>query len=201
MKRAHKLFSMLALALLTSASLTAQDTDPFPEVDTNQYPLTMTINGYVRLDEVKLTKDDGIVVAAYHGDEIRGKATLEDYGPNAKYKDMLMMTVYGETAGESIYFKVYKGGYLDQANQNLVFQSNENVGNPIEPYYIDLEKPLTLLGDVNDDGVVDIADAIAIANHIIGKPNDKFVIDAADVNVDGTISIADAAGIINMILP
>lgn len=41
---------------------------------------------------------------------------------------------------------------------------------------------------------------LAIANHIIGKPNETFVIDAADVNVDGTISIADAVGIINMIL-
>ena len=200
MKRAHKLFSMLALALLTSASLTAQDTDPFPEVNTNQYSLTMTVTGYVRLDEVKLTKDDGIVVAAYHGDEIRGKATLEDFN-NGKYKDLLMMTVYGETAGESLYFKVYRGGYFYKVDQNLTFQSNENVGSPLKPYYIDLKKPLIPLGDANDDGVVDIADAIAIANHIIGKPNEKFVIDAADVNVDGTISIADAAGIINMILP
>ena len=192
---------MLALALLTSASLTAQDTDPFPEVNTNKYSLNMNITGYVRLDGVNLTKDDGIVVAAYHDDEIRGKATLEDYGPNAKYKDMLMMTVYGETAGESIYFKVYKDGYLYEVDQNLTFQSNATVGFFTEPYFIDLEKPLTLLGDVNDDGIVDIADAIAIANHIIGKPNEVFVIEAADVNVDGDISIADAAGIINMILP
>ena len=55
-------------------------------------------------------------------------------------------------------------------------------------------------GDVNGDGDVDIADAVCIVNHIVGKPNATFFEDAADVNNDGDIDIADAVHIVNLIV-
>ena len=55
-------------------------------------------------------------------------------------------------------------------------------------------------GDVNADGDVDIADAVCIVNHIVGKPNTTFFEDAADVNNDGDIDIADAVHIINYVV-
>ena len=55
-------------------------------------------------------------------------------------------------------------------------------------------------GDVNGDGDVDIADAVCIVNHIVGKPNTTFFEDAADVNNDGDIDIADAVHIVNYVV-
>ena len=55
-------------------------------------------------------------------------------------------------------------------------------------------------GDANGDGVVTIADAMAIVNYILGQPLDGFVEANADVNGDGKITIADAVNLVNMIL-
>lgn len=57
-----------------------------------------------------------------------------------------------------------------------------------------------LIGDVNEDGSLDIADAVAIVNYIVGKPNLKFNINVADVNLDNDVDIADAVSIVNIIV-
>ena len=56
------------------------------------------------------------------------------------------------------------------------------------------------MGDVNNDGDVDIADAIAVVNHILKKEATVFVNTAADMNSDGIIDIGDAIAIVNVIL-
>lgn len=55
-------------------------------------------------------------------------------------------------------------------------------------------------GDVNNDGDVDIADAVCIVNHVVGKNTPVFIAAAADVNNDGDIDIADAVRIINLVV-
>ena len=57
-----------------------------------------------------------------------------------------------------------------------------------------------LKGDVNRDGRVDIADAVAVADRIVGKPTGTFYEDAADVTGDNAITIADAAAIVGIAL-
>ena len=52
-------------------------------------------------------------------------------------------------------------------------------------------------GDVDGDGVIDLADAVLVINHYVGKPVNKFVTKAADVDGDGVIDLADAVRIIN----
>ena len=59
---------------------------------------------------------------------------------------------------------------------------------------------LSKKGDVNGDDEVDIADAVAIVNHILKKPTAAFNEAAADVNADGDIDIADAIAVVNIIL-
>lgn len=56
------------------------------------------------------------------------------------------------------------------------------------------------LGDVNADGSIDVADFIAIANHILGKTPVGFVEKAADVNEDNSIDVADFIAVANIIL-
>lgn len=57
-----------------------------------------------------------------------------------------------------------------------------------------------VLGDVNGDGLVNIADAIGLVNYILGKA--AFEVDelAADANEDGMLNITDAIAIVNLIL-
>lgn len=56
------------------------------------------------------------------------------------------------------------------------------------------------LGDVNNDGSIDVADFIAVANHILGKSVNGFIAKAADANEDGSIDVADFIAVANMIL-
>ena len=57
-----------------------------------------------------------------------------------------------------------------------------------------------MLGDINDDGKIDVSDYIGIANHILGNTPDDFNIKAADVDENGVIDVSDYIGVANIIL-
>jgi rhamnogalacturonan endolyase len=59
---------------------------------------------------------------------------------------------------------------------------------------------LFVVGDANGDGVVDVADVVAITNKILEKPGDSFNFEAADVNADGVIDVSDVVSVVNIIL-
>lgn len=56
------------------------------------------------------------------------------------------------------------------------------------------------LGDVNGDGLVNIADVVALVNHILGNTPEVFYEDAADLTEDGEINITDAVKLVEKIL-
>lgn len=58
----------------------------------------------------------------------------------------------------------------------------------------------TNLGDVNNDGIVNVLDVVWLISHLNGSTPVNFNYDNADVNNDGFISIADLTYLINMIL-
>ena len=55
------------------------------------------------------------------------------------------------------------------------------------------------LGDINNDGTVDVLDYTGVANHIHGNTPDGFVVKAGDVDENGTIDVSDYTGIANLI--
>ncbi len=57
-----------------------------------------------------------------------------------------------------------------------------------------------ILGDSNDNGVVNIADAVNIANYVVGNEVDYFNFDASDINADSRITVSDASATITIIL-
>ncbi len=57
-----------------------------------------------------------------------------------------------------------------------------------------------IMGDTNGDGSVNIDDAIAVTNYLLGHPDTNFNLTAADVNGDSQVSIADVTAIINQLL-
>lgn len=56
------------------------------------------------------------------------------------------------------------------------------------------------IGDINDDGKIDVSDYIGIANHILGNAQEGFNVKAADVNQDGIVDVSDYIGVANIIL-
>lgn len=52
------------------------------------------------------------------------------------------------------------------------------------------------LGDVNGDGEVNSADALAVLNYAVGNDDENFNLERADLNADGSVNSADALEIL-----
>ena len=58
----------------------------------------------------------------------------------------------------------------------------------------------SLIGDVNDDGKITIADVICIINNLLTTGDSVTPLPRADVNHDGKMTIADVVGIIQLMM-
>ncbi|MBR4830047.1 MAG: M6 family metalloprotease domain-containing protein [Muribaculaceae bacterium] len=86
---------------------------------------------------------------------------------------------------------VYTGGYM---NKPITKMRIDNAKSLASFWYVKTEQPL--VGDVNHDGEVNIADVSMVIDCIISGKTDL----ACDVNNDGEINIADINTIVNIIL-
>lgn len=68
------------------------------------------------------------------------------------------------------------------------------------PDGIRLPETTALLGDADNDGLINMLDVTAIINYILAKMPSPFDVTNADVNVDGLINMVDVTAIINIIL-
>lgn len=59
---------------------------------------------------------------------------------------------------------------------------------------------VSLIGDVNGDGFVNVSDIACVVNHILDKTNDVFSFDRADVNGDSKVNVTDIVCIINIVM-
>ena len=92
MKLSLKIYSLLALLLVGSTSILAQD-DPFPKVSFRRYQGSMTITAQVVQNGQAVTD---AIVAVYCGETIRGKETVgSGTNPHLAY-----LTVYGNNTIE-----------------------------------------------------------------------------------------------------
>ena len=58
----------------------------------------------------------------------------------------------------------------------------------------------SIMGDVNGDGAVTIADVTMMVAYVLGEPQTGFIVTNADVNGDGNITITDVSEIVGLIL-
>ena len=139
-----RMLSVLALSVVGSASLMAQVTDVFPEVNPRDYYGNMSMS--VKAVRNGQTVED-VVIAAYSGEQMRGKG----HPTNAKKPGVVYLTVCGNKTGEELHFKVLtKGCLYDVAPDDLSFKLNGIVGSPKNPYEIDItdaDKTVILLNE------------------------------------------------------
>ena len=146
MKLIYRLFSLLALLLVGSASLQAQDEDPFPELNYYLYQCNVTITSKI-VQNGNVLKD--ALVAVFCGDEIRGKETVG----SGTQPDIAFITVHGNYLGKYQYltFKVFTGGKIFTFNPNpsldweddCFIKYDQLVGSVKAPYIIDIT-PISL---------------------------------------------------------
>ena len=154
MKLINRFYSLLALLFVGSASLQAQS-DPFPELNFRLYQLNISLTAQV-IQYGNVVED--ALVAAFCGDEIRGKKNVGD----GTQPDILYMPVYGDYKGEYQYlhFKVYTGGKVFTYHpepaldwEDCYVYYNQMVGSTSSPYIIDIT-PVSLANDVDNSSVL-----------------------------------------------
>ncbi len=91
-------------------------------------------------------------------------------------------------------FEVDSDGILQW---DYTYIGNSNNIPRAQKYPIDYLHTGELLGDVNNDGVINILDVVSTVNIVLGNLD---WVDAADYNSDGNINILDIVSIVNVIL-
>lgn len=98
--------------------------------------------------------------------------------------------------------KVEDGSYKARI-ENVIFTQKNGTKNILDKLQLTItvgEGAELKTGDANGDGMVDVADVVAIVNYILDEQIYHFNEQAADVNGDGTIDVADVVAVVNIIL-
>ena len=117
-------------------------------------------------------------------------------------------TSYGQYLANDIVFElpiaVASDFNTDQATiANLVFTDDDATAkeNLAVAGTTSFDIVALLLGDINDNGEVEIGDATCVVNNVVGTPNDVYIEEVADVNgEEGPGEIGDATVIVNMVV-
>ena len=56
------------------------------------------------------------------------------------------------------------------------------------------------IGDVNSDGIVDVADVVALANYVMGETPEGFNVDVANINGDEIVDVSDVVALANIVM-
>jgi len=89
-------------------------------------------------------------------------------------------TYWGESTTEEMFFVPFRYVYYEEGDENI---------------YLGDDQPL--IGDVNDDGEINILDVVSLVGVILNGGNETA---ACDVNGDGEINILDVVSLVNLIL-
>lgn len=111
------------------ASLSANNDDPFPEVNPALYQGNMTLTAKAVFKGKALGSE--VIVAVYHDDEIRAKDRPDEEG-------MLYFTVNGDVLPEDLHFKIFHQGRVVETDQGLEYNYYSTVGSYDHPYIIDV---------------------------------------------------------------
>jgi hypothetical protein len=151
----------------------------------------------VTVDDNAVTDLENYVVAAFVGTECRG---VSEVVTSTQGTVLYLRIRSNKTAEEGITFQVYNKteGRTMNSSTTINFTKDAVEGLPSSPFTVACAGIIP--GDVNADGAVDIADAVCIVNHVVGKPNTTFIKAAADANNDGDVDIADAVHIVNFVV-
>ena len=183
----------LVMLLLSTTFLHAQESGW--SVDPHDYQYDMTIYAQLVVEGQAVSDYENYEVAAFVGDECR--AVGEVFSQEG-YTWVYLRPRSNAASGETVTIKVYDKakGRAVRINESFSFQSQGQEGEPSSP--VNLTMKMYTLGDVNDDGFIDIADVTSVLAIMAGKGGSNLINEAADVNEDGYIDIADVTSVLSI---
>ncbi len=137
-------------------------------------------------DEISLTQTAGEIIGTFYVDDVQ--TTTLTLGANQSVEGYLLVSIP-------------ESGYeIDEALLFAITATSEVTGNSEEAdFEITIINYEFILGDANNDGIVNISDIVVIINYIMNGSASPFVFEKADVNGDGIINVLDITGIVNII--
>jgi hypothetical protein len=91
-------------------------------------------------------------------------------------------------------------GYYEYMVKAIYTDGTESIWSNIEHVTLTGEGDELLIGDVNGDGEVSVADVTRLIDYILGHEEAIVSLEVADVNDDGEVSVADVTRIIDLII-
>lgn len=192
----NKLKALCSIVCLFLSTTVLQAQDSGWTVNPHDYQYDMTVYGSLVVDDATVTNFDNYEVAAFVGDECRGIAEVRTQGGYT----WLYLRVRSNTAsGETVKFKIYAKaeGKAFDAVETVAFASNGQEGMPSAPVTLTLKR--YTLGDVNDDGEIDVSDVQDLIDLVLSSDDSVFS-PACDFNEDGEIDVSDIQELIDYIL-
>ena len=189
--KVRTLFCIAVLSLFTTVLRAA---DSGWTVNPYDYQYDMTVYAKLVIDEADVSDYTNYEIGAFVGDECRGLGEINSQGG---YTWVYLRVRSNSASGESVTFKVFDKttGKVMRIEEKVDFTANGQVGKPSSPTA--LTKANYTLGDVNDDGKINIADVTAVLSIMAGNEG-NLIKDAADANGDGKINIADVTKILSI---
>ena len=96
--------------------------------------------------------------------------------------------------------RALEGGIYEYMVKAIYTDGTESVWSNIQHVTLTGNGDEPLQGDVNCDGVVNIADVTVLIDYLLGNVPEDFDTNAADVNGDSLINIADVTALIDLLL-
>ena len=186
----------LISVLFSMTILHAQDSQW--SVNPYDYKYDMTVYAKVVYEGAEVSDYSNYEIGAFVGNECRG---VGDVQTKDSYTWVYLRVRSNQASGEKLIFKLYDKSTgrtcVIKPSQVIAFSSQGMIGKPSSP--VTLEKPSYTLGDVNEDGIIDVADVVAASQLAAGVVDSKYNSLAADANLDGKINIADVVMIYTII--
>ncbi len=140
---------------------------------------------------------------AYSGEPLKEDSLLVYYSiDNGPYQAAHMRA----TGNPDEYVGYIKGFHQSSEVDYYVFGADESghryqqpVFGELDPHHFTVSISFTL-GDVNEDGDVNIVDVTTLIDYLLGAAPSPFSTSAADVDSDGDINVSDVTALIDLIL-
>ena len=179
-------------------------------------PVSMQNEGVMSGFQFDLVLPDGVTIASDEEGEllVEGTSRIKNFTISARQKasgayGIVVMSISGKTIsgndGEVLNITLDIANGLTAGDYIIQLKDIQlTTGDMATVYVPNATSALTItdvtLGDVNDDGTINVTDAICVVNHILEQEPPVFIEAAADVNGDNTINVTDAICIVNIIL-
>ena len=186
----------LISVLFSMTILHAQDSQW--SVNPYDYKYDMTVCAKVVYEGAEVSDYSNYEIGAFVGNECRG---VGDVQTKDSYTWVYLRVRSNQASGEKLIFKLYDKSTgrtsVIKPSQVIAFSSQGMIGKPSSP--VTLEKPSYTLGDVNEDGIIDVADIVGVHQITAGGSTVGYNQLAADANADGVINVADVVRIRSII--